>query len=139
MNSSMWKTDEVPGLYLTALCAWREARGTSDEAITGVLCTIRNRVRNPRWWGTDWASVVLKPYQFSSFNADDPNAHKIPAADDKIFSRILDLTALVIMGQLADPTGGATHYHDPSKPNPPWADKIPQVAKIGPFTFYKEG
>lgn len=133
----MWNTDEVPNVYLTALCTWREARGTSDEAIRGVLHVIKNRATRPSWWGSSYSGVILKPLQFSSFNAGDPNAVKFPADGDQIFKKILGFTEKVIAGQDEDLTDGATHYHD-SSVSPDWAAKMTQTAKIGPFTFYKE-
>lgn len=134
----MWKTEEVTDLYLTALCAWREARGCSDDGIRGVLHVIKNRGRKPSWWGgPSLASVVLKPMQFSSFNTGDPNATKFPHDGDQIFRKILELASNVLVGQDEDLTGGATHYHD-SSVFPPWALHATKLAQIGTFTFYKE-
>lgn len=131
-----WKTEETPKIYLTALCAWREARGAGDDAILGVLCTIRNRVLKPSWWGKDYPSVVLKAKQFSSFDSDDPNAVKLPGPDDAVFARILTLTEGVVSGQTPDNTGGATNYHDASV-FPNWAQELKPCATIGPFRFYR--
>jgi N-acetylmuramoyl-L-alanine amidase len=132
----MWSTEDVPKVYLTALCAWREARGCSDEAIRGVLHVIKNRVDHPGWWGHSVPSVVLKPEQFSSFNKDDPNATKFPPADDPVFANILTLTDSVLNNQDQDLTNGAVNYHDSSK-NPPWADPSKRTALILPFSFYR--
>ena len=49
-------------------------------------CTTCHDERSPEWaarqmdewWGDDWESVVLHPWQYSSFNANDPNAVKLP-------------------------------------------------------------
>ncbi len=131
-----WHTGEVPKVYLAALCAWREARGESDEAITGVLWVMVNRAAKPSWWGKDLEEVILKPLQFSSFNPTDPNAVKFPAPHDPKFSAILGLTERVLMRQLADPTNGATHYHDVSV-TPNWAASMTRSASIGAFFFYK--
>ena len=133
----MWKTEEVPKVYLTALCAWREARGESDEGIRAVLHVIDNRARKPSWWGSGHEEVVLKPYQFSSFNADDPNASKLPRSGDARFRWIMDRAALVIMREDEDLTGGATHYHT-LEISPPWADGMVKCATIGSHVFYKE-
>ncbi len=137
MDAAVWKTSEVPSVYLTALCAWREARGCPEDAIRGVLHVIRNRARKPSWWGRGgYADVVLKPMQFSSFNPSDPNAVKFPGIDDKMFPVILQLTENVMQGQDEDLTGGATHYHD-SSVIPSWAAEMTKTAQIGPFTFYR--
>jgi hypothetical protein len=134
----VWHTDQVPDVYLTALCTWREARGCSDEAIRGVLHVIRNRAITPSWWGKGYVGVILKPYQFASFNKNDPNAMKFPEADDPIFKKILVMTETIIAGQDQDLTGGAVLYHSMDV-FPDWAAKSVQTAKLGPFTFYREG
>lgn len=133
----MWRTDEVQTLFMMALCAWRESRGESRDARRGVLHVIHNRASKPSWWGTGTIEVILKPYQFSCFNAGDPNATKIPGADDVAFKQILELAANVLVNQDEDLTDGATHYHDRNV-FPEWAAKMKVTATIGAFTFYKE-
>jgi len=56
--------------FLWALCLWREARGQSDDAKRAVLHVILNRAK-AGFRGSDPASVILWPYQFSSFNPKD--------------------------------------------------------------------
>lgn len=119
-----------------ALCAWREARGCSDEAIRGVLHVIKNRAERPGWWGKSIEEVVLKPSQFSSFNKGDPNATKFPMEDDKVFPKILTLTDAVLSNQDEDLTDGAVNYHD-STVFPEWAAHAVRSAQILPFSFYK--
>ncbi len=133
----MWNTEDVPSVYLAALCAWREARGCSEESIRGVLHVMRNRVQHGGFYGKSYPDVILKPFQFSSFNTKDPNATKFPASDDRKFHIILEITEKVLNGQDEDLTGGAVLYHDVDV-FPDWAAKAIQTAKIGPFTFYKE-
>jgi N-acetylmuramoyl-L-alanine amidase len=132
----MYTLEDVPNVYLMALCAWREARGCSDEAIRGVLHVIKNRADHPGWWGDSIEAVVLKPQQFSSFNPGDPNASKFPLEGDTIFPGILRLTDPIMNSQDEDLTGGAVNYHD-SSVLPSWANAANKVAQIGPFTFYK--
>lgn len=133
----MWKTDEVPKIYLTALCCWREARGTSDDAMRGVIHAIKNRATKPSWWGSGYIGVILKPLQFSSFNSNDPNAVKFPADDDRVFARILELTEKIVMNQDEDLTDGATHYHN-ADIAPAWDSNMIETARIGPFKFFRE-
>lgn len=135
---SMWNTEDTPKVYLMSLCAWREARGASDDAIRGVLHVIQNRADHPKWWGNSITSVVLKSQQFSSFNSGDPNAVKFPQDGDAIFAKILGLTDRVLNHQDEDLTGGAVLYCN-TDVHPPWADKSVKLTQIGPFTFYKEG
>ena len=136
MNQAVWHTDEVPKVYLMALCVWREARGTSQDAKRAVAHAIKNRAVKPSWWGNGFVDVILKPLQFSSFNVGDPNATKFPAQADPIFLNILDIVARVLVDD-EDLTDGATHYHDRSV-FPDWAAKMKRCAEVGPFTFYKE-
>ena len=71
------KTSDSYSNFVLALCIWREARGQSNEARRGVMNVILNRA-GLKFRGHDVISVVLWPYQFSSFNANDPNAHLLP-------------------------------------------------------------
>jgi hypothetical protein len=65
---------------LLALCGWREARNQGRVGMTAVCWSVRNRVFHPaiHWWGQSWQGVILHPYQYSSFNHDDPNALLLP-------------------------------------------------------------
>ena len=119
---------------LIALCVWREARGEIYEAKVAVSWCIRNRASKPGWWGTDIYSVITKPFQFSSFNAGDPNSTKFPAPDDAAWRDCLKTNSEVL-----DPTNGATYYFDRSLDgNPPrWAASMEHVANIGNLRFFK--
>ncbi len=133
--------------WMACLCLWREARGQSMPAKAAVLAVIRNRVQDKRWPDTEW-EVVLQPYQFSSFNANDANAVKFPLPKNKAdWQAWLDCQAVVETSLQADPTMGANHYHDSSIPAPfkQWlgpgateADLLKKLTvKIGSFSFYK--
>ena len=124
---------------LLPLCVWREARNQDHATKVAVAWTIRNRTSRPMWWGRDYPSVILKPWQYSSFNAADPNSQKFPRADDPSFEDCLIAAEAVFTGTTEDPTGGATHYYDrslDSKP-PTWANSMTRTADIGAFHFYK--
>jgi N-acetylmuramoyl-L-alanine amidase len=108
---------------LLALCNWRESRGCSLEARTGQACSIRNRVRRPRWWGKDFLGVITCPMQYSSFNVGDPNATKFPPSVDQAWPECLTIADAVYHDTIADTVQGATHYYDSSldaRP-PKWA------------------
>lgn len=135
MFSNAMLIDEYPR-FLVALCIWREARGTSLEAKRGVAWVIMNRVRDTaKRWPGNVADTILQPYQFSSFNRDDPNASKLPKWSDSSWKECCTVAENV--GE--DPTGGATNYHslEPGQQWPAWAipEKLTKV--IGPFKFYK--
>src|SRR5579863_9260852 len=108
--------DPVPGLV--ALCCWREARGEALFTKQAQVWSVRNRVANPKWWGNSWWSVILKPMQYSSFNANDPNAVKWPLEADLHWQDCLTAVNTVYTPDIsmapsfADPTGGAVSYYD---------------------------
>lgn len=130
---------------MVALCVWREARGASDEAMRAVAWVIRNRVKDTRWPGTEHG-VVLQPKQFSCFNAGDPNAVKFPhsrdVADWKAWERVRAAVAAVYadgVGEAADPTKGANHYHSipEGRPFPSWAVREAETLRLPGFRFYR--
>ncbi len=132
-------------VVLMALAAYREARGESDEAITWVCWVVRNRVEdNVRWNGIDYPTVVLKPYQFSSFNRNDPGYTVWPqstnAAEWKVWNeRILPIAIRVFEAQSwDDATGGCDTYHDVSIAEPEgWKKEYEFVRQIDRIRFYR--
>lgn len=124
-------------LKLLQLCIWREARNQPFSAMVAVGCSIRNRVNKPSWWGHDYLTVILKPWQYSSFNTNDPNSTKFPAADDLKSGAMALLAAQQVMGGCDDLSNGADSYFDDSIEPPKWASSAALTAKIGAFSFYK--
>jgi N-acetylmuramoyl-L-alanine amidase len=126
---------------LLSLAVWREARGEVVPAQFAVAWSIRNRVLKPGWWGKDWISVILKPMQYSSFNANDPNAVKWPAPADASWMACLQAAGAAYAGDGTDPTSGSTHYYDRSLDAnlPSWATSpaMVHVTNIGNLRFYK--
>lgn len=138
----MYTPDQAYEFSLLLLCIWREARGESDEAKQAVGWCIRNRVFRPgkTWYGDDWEDVILKPWQFSSFNASDPNATKFPLPTDPSFRSCLYAAKYAYEQLGGDPTMGATYYFDDSlAANPPkWAATMRRTVQIGKLIFYAE-
>jgi N-acetylmuramoyl-L-alanine amidase len=129
-------------LFLMALCVWREARGEPMEAKRAVGWVIRNRADKPGWWGgPSIASVVLHPYQFSSFNHNDPNSTKMPAPQDPSWIASLMAAQEAFAKSTSDPTGGAVDYYDKSMDSnpPPWATDgaLVHACDLGSFHFFK--
>ena len=129
------------GFTLLALCIWRESRGEPVIAQQGVGWVVKNRVLSPRWWGNSYASCVLKPFQFSSFNPGDPNAVKWPTPGDSVWMECLTVAAGIISNTLDDPTDGATSYFDQSLDNDPpsWATdgSNTHTVNLGALRFYR--
>ena len=132
--------------WMAALCLWREGRGSSVQALTGIYNVILNRTKDPHnRWPKTIPSVILQHAQFSSFSAGDPNAVKFalpptsdtatPSAD---WAAWLNCVMAVTAPLGADPTNEATNYEscEPDK-LPPWADKNKMTCQIGAFRFYK--
>lgn len=82
--------------------------------MAAVASVIKNRVADPRW-GDDPADVALQMQQFSAWNAgsggNDLVANHQPG--DPEYDRAAKIADLVFGGQIADQTGGATHYYSP--------------------------
>lgn len=122
---------------------WGEARGEGLAGMVAVAWTIRNRVNDGKarsWWGEGYAGVCQKPYQFSCWNANDPNypflsgAKQIPKSD---FALCQLAAQQVIDGLKPDPTAGATHYYATTMPKPPtWVVGAKQTLKLGHHIFF---
>ena len=130
-------------LFLMALCIWREARGESIDVKRAVGWVIRNRADHPGWWGgPSIVSVVLHPWQFSSFNRNDPNSVKFPTPSDPSWIASLMAAQRAFDRVGPDPTGGALDYFDRSMDSnpPPWATdgSMTKCCDIGDIHFYKK-
>lgn len=123
---------------LLSLCCWREARSEGMFGKRGVAHTVLNRVRVNKFFGHDIHSVVLKPFQFSSFNANDPNSEKWPADDDPSWLDCLTAAKQVLFWQDPDLTAGALYYFSPPLTQPPrdWGDVVTTLV-VGRLTFCK--
>ena len=131
---------ELSDLGILALCCWREARGEVEDGKRGVAHVIANRVKLGGWQGRDWHSVVLKPWQFSSFNLSDPNNTKWPSDDDPSWTECLSISSGVLMGMDDDLTGGATYYYDTSIGWPKaWGNEAEyeNTLNVGRLKFWK--
>jgi len=78
-------------------------------------------------------------YQFSCWNASDPNRAKIQRVDqtDRVFRICVRIARRAVAGVLEDPTQGATHYHARTI-LPSWAKALEPSAEIGNHLFYND-
>lgn len=122
---------------VVARTLWGEARGEGGEGMQAVANVIMNRVARPGWWGRTPREVCQKKWQFSCWNATDPNLHKLLAVDarDPQFALALDIAAQAVAGALPDITNGATNYKVRGWPAA-WAASMTKVARIGNHDFY---
>lgn len=124
---------------MTSLAVWREARGETYQTMLGVAYVIKNRADHPRWWGNTPTSVVLKPYQFASFNKNDANSLKFPMVG-KVWEDCFHAAQAALTKSEPDPTNGATHFYDVSIINnpPSWARELTFMSRLGGLLFFKE-
>lgn len=120
-----------------ALLIWREARGQPFEGMVAVAWTARNRVESPKWWGTDYLSVIGKKWQYSAMAAPgDPQLILYPKSDDKEFIVALHIAEAVIAGNIPHPAPGADSYFATTIQPPDWATDDKFVKQIGAHRFF---
>lgn len=128
---------------------WGEARGEGRSGMIAVAWCIRNRVEmdlgkdgKPDWWGEGYEGVCRKPWQFSCWNAKDPNSSYLRGEKPippKEYMLTREAALAVIDNHEKDPTGGATHYYSTSMKTPPkWAKHATKTAQIGRHLFFKD-
>ena len=129
---------------LFALCLYGEARGEPAEGRQAVAGVIMNRVRAGGWYGSTVRDVILKPRQFSCFNAGDPNRTRLAAIasswieslkKDQDLQECHRMAKAAIGGDLPDIVNGATHYKA-VKCRASWTSSMIKVAVIGRHEFY---
>lgn len=135
--------------FMSALCALREAGGETIQAKMGVVSVIRNRAADPKnRWPKNVTDVIAQPYQFSSFNVGAAGSGVWPSPRQPYeWKAWLDSIAVATAALAADPTDGATFYHDVSiaPPFEAWLGKTATLAdlerlrtvQIGRLIFYR--
>lgn len=131
-----------------------EARGSTFADRVAVAHVIMTRVladlwndKKPDWWGEGIEGVCRKPWQFSCWNANDPNKAVIESVgyDDPLFVECIGIMSLVASGRAKpsnnplsfDPTFGSTHYKVRTLPWPKdWGPQITSTVEIGAHSFY---
>jgi spore germination cell wall hydrolase CwlJ-like protein len=142
-------------ILVGALTIHGEARGCTQEGRLAIAHTLLNRAKARRWWGTgvpghpdhSIAAVCLKPWQYSVWNANDPNYTLLvrlrqeyrQAIQKKTCRAALKALIDALDGHAPDPTGGATHYltirlHN-SPRAPAWSQRD-NYLEIGAHRFF---
>ena len=136
--------DDVQVLTATL---YGEARGEPPEGQKAVASVIMNRAayarahRYPMFGDGTVRSACLYPWQFSSWNHNDPNREKMLALNlvmpDRVTSALMDIAEDAIAGELPDSTGGALWYKTVSLPWPhAWGEEVAPICTIGHHAFY---
>lgn len=92
-----------------------EAMGEGPEGMAAVLHVILNRTRDPKWGGSI-KDVALQPKQFSAWNEGEGGNGLVSkyGPGTPQYEQAARVYDAVMAGQMADPTGGATHYYAPA-------------------------
>lgn len=116
-----------------------EASGETEIGKAAVAHVILNRARLGRW-GSTVKEVVTRPWQFEPWMTRRTEMERL-GLDDARYRDAARIADSVLLGELPDPTAGATHFLNPvivkdrrGGTLPAWArrDGLP----IGRHTFY---
>lgn len=130
-------------VVLYAMCVWGEARGVATlQGKIAQAFVVSNRVGCNGKYGEGFAGVILKPYQFSCFNANDPNRAKLlePLKHDSVQTWEACYTAayMVYKGNVSDPSlGGIFYFSEPLKVAPKAWGNVIFTAQIDGLHFFK--
>lgn len=114
-----------------ALVAWSE----DVRAPEAVMWTIVNRARAR---GTSVLEEARRPEQYHGVRGDrDPRAWRRARRDRAELARFRRLAGLILRGELADPTRGATHFHAVGSKEPTWAPPPRAWVVRGGSAFYR--
>ena len=134
---------DVVDAHWMALTMWGEARGQGEEAMRAVGHVIDNRRRLGRH-GSFATETVTEAWQFSAWNANDPNRAAMLGVLDlppesreyRLWLAARRLADEILAGRSADPTGGALFYHTTAV-SPRWSQGVEPVARIGTHVFFR--
>lgn len=138
-NQSIVTQQKIKDAYVVIGTVWEEAKGEGRAGMQAVLNVIMNRAKGDISKARD---EVLKPKQFSIWNnVSDPEGYSIRlakrAANEESYQIAVQLVDAAMKGKLPDITGGATHYYNPKKANPSWANVLQVTKVIGNHKFMK--
>lgn len=130
-------------VHLLAATMWGEARSEGEDGMRAVGHVMVNRV-GPRF-GSDLRSVIMAPWQFSVWNAGDPNRPLVrnPEAYAKggenrdTWIAAQRIAYEVLSGASVDPTNGALFYHTTAI-KPRWSRYGVGKETIGAHIFYRD-
>lgn len=120
-----------------------EARGEYKTigiaAFIAIGNVVINRLKFPKFFGTNVQEICLKPYQFSCWLENDPNYFLIQKVteNDPLFSICWEVAHSCIEKKYPDLTQKSDHYHHFVSEIPYWAKhKVPKII-LGRHFFYQ--
>ncbi|AIC31325.1 cell wall hydrolase SleB-like protein (plasmid) [Rhizobium etli bv. mimosae str. IE4771] len=131
------------GQLILARTIFGEAASEPDDGKEAVAQVVMNRTTSGRY-PTTVTSVCLQPWQFSCWNANDPNRAKImsliPGKGNAKFDTCFAIAGLALNGAINRLPTTVLHYHADYISKPSWVLKSPNavmVRKIGRHLFYR--
>lgn len=126
---------------------WGEARSEGYQGMQAVanVCINRYRLRQAGAGYPSFgrvrasiAEICRAPWQFSCWNATDPNLPRLRTvkATDIHFRQALAIAERAAQGILPDITGGADHYHTTAV-RPDWSAGKTAIKQIGTHKFFR--
>lgn len=100
-----------------------EAGGEGIGGMVAAGAVIRNRAESGDYGGNTISGVIMKPGQFSAWNGVTGYANgegAIDMANLRVSEDAYRAADAILSGNYEDPTGGATHYYNPSVATPAW-------------------
>ena len=89
--------------------------------------------------GKSIKEAILKKYQYSCFNSNDPNLKELKNPekyDPKSWEKALSLSEKILEGKFAHLNYGQDHYHTKKIASPKWA-KSPRMKKVWGQPYFK--
>ncbi len=132
-------------IQILARTIYGEARGEYKKvsggigALIAIANVVINRAQQKTWFGQTVVEVCLKRWQFSCWNANDPNFYEISKdiIADPIFNICLTVADKVLKGEWPDLTKGCDHYYSTILKKPPyWAQGKTPKCQIGQHLFF---
>lgn len=127
---------------LLARTLMAEAGGEGYGGMIAAGAVIANRAATGRFGG-DLVGVILSPGQFSAWNRKTGYAKGQGGLDMdniRVSADAYRAADAILSGQYQDPTGGATHYYNPSVATPKWGMSAGgKWVKIGNHVFGSAG
>ena len=123
---------------LAVITIWQEARNEPQEGMMAVGEVIRNRMKLKYSSDGTVAGTVLRPLQFSGWNAKDPSRVKSLKIDDDD-ATVKKCLAAWLLSEQSNHAKGAVLYYAPAVVSmPDWAkpEVAQKVAEIGGHIFY---